>query len=159
MRKTSFKLLSASLAVAMTMSSMPYNVLAASPEQTFAQAVQQAQTTEADGFETAAPAEENLVTADAESTEKVTYTVTPGVSYGKGSIKLISGVTESTGDDGEKVYTAEKDSTITFEAVPEDGFAPYLSTLKYSPVDFISYCPSSRTGANCTYIINVPTEP
>ena len=109
MRKTSFKLLSASLAVAMTMSSMPYNVLAASPEQTFAQAVQQAQTTEADGFETAAPAEENLVTADAESTEKVTYTVTPGVSYGKGSIKLISGVTESTGDDGEKVYTAEKD--------------------------------------------------
>ena len=45
MRKTSFKLLSASLAVAMTMSSMPYNVLAASPEQTFAQAVQQAQTT------------------------------------------------------------------------------------------------------------------
>ena len=53
MRKTSFKLLSASLAVAMTMSSMPYNVLAASPEQTFAQAVQQAQTTEADGFETA----------------------------------------------------------------------------------------------------------
>ena len=44
MRKTSFKLLSASLAVAMTMSSMPYNVLAASPEQTFAQAVQQAQT-------------------------------------------------------------------------------------------------------------------
>ena len=96
MRKTSFKLLSASLAVAMTMSSMPYNVLAASPEQTFAQAVQQAQTTEADGFETAAPAEENLVTADAESTEKVTYTVTPGVSYGKGSIKLISGVTEST---------------------------------------------------------------
>ena len=35
MRKTSFKLLSASLAVAMTMSSMPYNVLAASPEQTF----------------------------------------------------------------------------------------------------------------------------
>ena len=58
MRKTSFKLLSASLAVAMTMSSMPYNVLAASPEQTFAQAVQQAQTTEADGFETAAPAEE-----------------------------------------------------------------------------------------------------
>ena len=70
---------------------MPYNVLAASPEQTFAQAVQQAQTTEADGFETAAPAEENLVTADAESTEKVTYTVTPGVSYGKGSIKLISG--------------------------------------------------------------------
>lgn len=95
MRKTSFKLLSASLAVAMTMSSMPYNVLAASPEQTFAQAVQQAQTTEADGFETAAPAEENLVTADAESTEKVTYTVTPGVSYGKGSIKLISGVTEA----------------------------------------------------------------
>ena len=55
MRKTSFKLLSASLAVAMTMSSMPYNVLAASPEQTFAQAVQHAQTTEADGFETAAP--------------------------------------------------------------------------------------------------------
>ena len=51
MRKTSFKLLSASLAVAMTMSSMPYNVLAASPEQTFAQAVQQAQTAEADGFE------------------------------------------------------------------------------------------------------------
>ena len=99
MRKTSFKLLSASLAVAMTMSSMPYNVLAASPEQTFAQAVQQAQTTEADGFETAAPAEENFVTADAESTEKVTYTVTPGVSYGKGSIKLISGVTESTGDE------------------------------------------------------------
>lgn len=122
MRKTSFKLLSASLAVAMTMSSMPYNVLAASPEQTFAQAVQQAQTTEADGFETAAPAEENLVTADAESTEKVTYTVTPGVSYGKGSIKLISGVTESTSDDGEKVYTAEKDSTITFEAAPEDGW-------------------------------------
>lgn len=134
MRKTSFKLLSASLAVAMTMSSMPYNVLAASPEQTFAQAVQQAQTTEADGFETAAPAEENLVTADAESTEKVTYTVTPGVSYGKGSIKLISGVTESTGDDGEKVYTAEKDSTITFEAVPEDGWA--LDSVMYMSSSF-----------------------
>lgn len=134
MRKTSFKLLSASLAVAMTMSSMPYNVLAASPEQTFAQAVQQAQTTEADGFETAAPAEENLVTADAESTEKVTYTVTPGVSYGKGSIKLISGVTESTGDDGEKVYTAEKDSTITFEAVPEDGWA--LDSVMYMSASF-----------------------
>ena len=113
---------------------MPYNVLAASPEQTFAQAVQQAQTTEADGFETAAPAEENLVTADAESTEKVTYTVTPGVSYGKGSIKLISGVTESTGDDGEKVYTAEKDSTITFEAVPEDGWA--LDSVMYMSSSF-----------------------
>ena len=134
MRKTSFKLLSASLAVAMTMSSMPYNVLAASPEQTFAQAVQQAQTAEADGFETAAPSEENLVTADAESTEKVTYTVTPGVSYGKGSIKLISGVTESTGDDGEKVYTAEKDSTITFEAVPEDGWA--LDSVMYMSSSF-----------------------
>ena len=78
MRKTSFKLLSASLAVAMTMSSMPYNVLAASPEQTFAQAVQQAQTAEADGFETAAPSEENLVTADAESTEKDEILLTRG---------------------------------------------------------------------------------
>lgn len=90
MRKTSFKLLSASLAVAMTMSSMPYNVLAASPEQTFAQAVQQAQTTEADGFETAAPAEENLVTADAESTEKVTYRAVLNLSF-SGICKWIFG--------------------------------------------------------------------
>ena len=131
MRKTSFKLLSASLAVAMTMSSMPYNVLVASPEQTFAQAVQQAQTTEADGFETAAPAEENLVTADAESTEKVTYTVTPGVSYGKGSIKLISGVTESTGDDGEKVYGPRP--LMMFTRVMVNGTPPSVRKREEKP--------------------------
>ena len=88
MRKTSFKLLSASLAVAMTMSSMPYNVLAASPEQTFAQAVQQAQTTEADGFETAAPAEENLVTADAESIRKSNLHSYTGCFIRKGKYQI-----------------------------------------------------------------------
>lgn len=134
MRKTSFKLLSASLAVAMTMSSMPYNVLAGKSGADICTGSTAGTDNRSGRLETAAPAEENLVTADAESTEKVTYTVTPGVSYGKGSIKLISGVTESTGDDGEKVYTAEKDSTITFEAVPEDGWA--LDSVMYMSSSF-----------------------
>ena len=43
-------------------------------------------------------------------------------------------MTESTGDDGEKVYTAEKDSTITFEAVPEDGWA--LDSVMYMSASF-----------------------
>ena len=116
MKRNWVKPISCALALALTVGSFPGSVLAAtSAQQAFEMTVQSVM-------------EAANVTTDA-STEKVTYQVTAGVAYGKGTIKIISGATEATNEDGEKYYAADKDSVITIEVAPESRLETGFSCI------------------------------
>ena len=145
MKRNWVKPISCALALALTVGSFPGSVLAAtSAQQAFEMTVQSVM-------------EAANVTTDA-STEKVTYQVTAGVAYGKGTIKIISGATEATNEDGERYYAADKDSVITIEVAPESGWkldsVVYLNAAWAQPT--VTLTPVE--GKDNQYTVTIPDD-
>lgn len=157
MKRNWVKPISCALALALTVGSFPGSVLAAtSAQQAFEMTVQSVM--EAANVTTDVVKANNDASSTDASTEKVTYQVTAGVAYGKGTIKIISGATEATNEDGEKYYAADKDSVITIEVAPESGWkldsVVYLNAAWAQPT--VTLTPVE--GKDNQYTVTIPDD-
>ena len=157
MKRNWVKPISCALALALTVGSFPGSVLAAtSAQQAFEMTVQSVM--EAANVTTDVVKANNDASSTDASTEKVRYQVTAGVAYGKGTIKIISGATEATNEDGEKYYAADKDSVITIEVAPESGWkldsVVYLNAAWAQPT--VTLTPVE--GKDNQYTVTIPDD-